>query len=512
MAGIGFTLKKLFEKETILEKAKAYIFSGIVAAGPWITSVITINILIIFSRVYFTSLFEMDLFMGSIVYAFVFSQIITSPFQLLITRYISDRLYSKEYPIIRASYNGILNIIIVLTVTLGSLYYYGKEIPIYFKYMAIMLFMFISLIWITMVYLSSIKSYAIISYAYFIGGFTTLILSIFTTYGFNLKFLELLYKNFGIKISQNLLIRLPFVEFSEASSLLFSYLIGIIITFSILFFSFVNTFKISDYRKYDFIRYLDFYPSLFFSGLFYTLGLWVDDILMWYSNFGKNILDVYKYAPIYDNAVFLAYLTVIPTMIMFMVSVETEFYSNYRKYFKLASDKGTYKEIIIAKKEMIQSIYRLLLYTFETQTFITIFIIVISKYVFIYLNFPLIMVGIFRICALGALCNIFILLIYLVLLYFESRKEVLFITITFMSLTAIFTILVLPYGENFYGMGYFLGSFITLIIASVFLFKFLKNIDYNTFARQPIFYKEKEGTFINIANYLNNITLKTNGQ
>lgn len=476
MAGIGFTLKKLFEKETILEKMKAYFFSGIVAAGPWIISVLTINILIFFSRIYFSSLSEMDLFMGSIVYAFVFSQIITAPFQLLITRYISDQLYKKDYASMKASYNGLSNIIIIITISLGYLYYFTKNVPYYYKYMAVLLFMFISLVWITMVYLSAIKNYAIISYGYLAGGVATVILSFLTTYGFNESQINYIYNTVGIKLKVGTIISLPFNDLYQASSLLFSYLIGIILVFSILFFSFVNTFKISNNKKYDFIRYMNLFPSLFFSGLFYTMGLWIDDILMWYSKFGKNVLDVYKFAPIYDNAVFLAYLTVIPTMIMFMVSVETEFYENYRKYYGLASSKGTYKEIAIARDEMRTSIFRLLLYTFETQTFITLFIIIISKYIFIYLNFPLLIVGIFRICALGALCNIFILLIFLVLLYFESRKEVLLITFIFMVSTAFFTVVMIPFGESFYGFGYFLGSLSTLLIAMVFLLNFLRKL------------------------------------
>ena len=88
MAGIGFTLKTLFEEEYYLSRTKAYIYSALVSAGPWIAAVVTVNLLILLSDYYFDDISQRDLFMGTIVYSFVFSQIITAPWQLLITRYI----------------------------------------------------------------------------------------------------------------------------------------------------------------------------------------------------------------------------------------------------------------------------------------------------------------------------------------------------------------------------------------------------------------------------------------
>ena len=97
MAGIGFTLKKLFEDESYSARSKAYAYSAIVSAGPWIAAVITVNAMVLLSKLFMVGNAQRDLFMGTMVYSFVFSQIITSPWQLLITRYVSDRLYMREY-------------------------------------------------------------------------------------------------------------------------------------------------------------------------------------------------------------------------------------------------------------------------------------------------------------------------------------------------------------------------------------------------------------------------------
>ncbi|MBM3705953.1 MAG: hypothetical protein FJW66_05445 [Actinobacteria bacterium] len=93
---------------------------------------------------------------------------------------------------------------------------------------------------------------------------------------------------------------------------------------------------------------------------------------------------------------------------------------------------------------------------------------------------------------LGAFMNILILIIILVLLYFEDRSGALFIVASFLISNVIFTYLTLNYSESVYSMGYFAASFFALIIAVIQLV-FLKNINYHTFCGQPIIYKERKG-------------------
>lgn len=487
MAGIGFTLQKLFKDEYYSSRMKAYMYSAIVSAGPWIAAVITVNILLFISDYYFPEISERDLFMGTIVYSFVFSQIITAPWQFVITRYISDKLYTKDYRSIKASFTGLSKLISIISLLLSIIFYINTDLPIYYKFMAIFLFVFISLLWIVMVYLSAIKNYSIISYAYIIGGIVSITLAF------------IFYKY-----------RLMFGQYNIASSILLAYLVGLIITYSILLYSFMKNFLHQNNKEYDFLQYLNKYSSLFFIGLFYTLGLWVDDLIMWYSELGVDVHQTYKYAPLYDNAVFLAYLTIIPTMILFMVQIETEFYSLYKKYFGLATKNGTLEEIEVARIELRNSTYRQLIYTMEVQTIISLTLIVLSGLIFSYLNIPLIVRDIFRIASLGALCNIFVLVIILILLYFEGRKESVLISLVFFSLNMLFTFYFIPKGVDYYGFGYFIGSFLALILALIVLRIFMKNINYNTFGKQPIFVPEEKGIFVQLASHLNHINKNKN--
>ena len=156
MAGIGFTLQKLFKDEYFTSRIKAYMYSAIISAGPWIAAVLTVNILLFISSYYFEEIVERDLFMGTIVYSFVFSQILTAPWQFIITRYISDKLYIKDYKSIKSSFTGLSKLICVMSLVVSIVFYVNTKLPLYYKFMAICLFVFICLLWIVMVYLSEI--------------------------------------------------------------------------------------------------------------------------------------------------------------------------------------------------------------------------------------------------------------------------------------------------------------------------------------------------------------------
>ncbi|TDT71433.1 putative membrane protein [Hypnocyclicus thermotrophus] len=484
MAGIGFELKKMFGKDdTLTKRVKAYTYSTFVSAGPWIITILVLNIFSIISNSFFSELVEKSLFMGSIVYSFIFSQIITTPWQMLITRYISDELYIKRYSNIKASFIGLTKIVIILSFLTGYLYYLNKDIPYYYKYISISLLVITSLTWIIMVFLSSIKNYKSISNSFILGGTIAIIL-------------EIIFLKYPIN----------FVIFKSSTNMLFAYTIGMFFTYMGLVYSFFNTFSEKSGKQFDFIRYLSKFPSIFFIGLFYILGLWIDDILIWFSFLGINIKNIFRFSPLYDTAIFWAYFITIPSYVLFVIKMEVSFYDKYKKYFSLISHNGNLDDIESARKDMKTTLYKELIHLFEIQTIITITAIVLVNKVVAIFNLPLLLVQIFKISALGSLCNVFILIIILIMLYFEYRKQALFIAFLFLFFNTFFTLIFIPFGSNFFGAGYFIATFTTLIIALILLVYSLKEINYYTFFRQPIFSVIKKNNFN--FNGINNIILK----
>lgn len=484
MAGIGFTLKRLFDDEMLYKNTSGYLYSSFVVAGPWIITVIIFNILIFISNYYDLKYIERQFFMGTIIYCFVFSQIITSPFQLLISRYISDKLYDKDYKTISASFKGLSFIVLLICITVSVIFYLNKPIPIYFITMSISLFCVISLIWIIMVYLSAIKNYSIISKAYVTGGIVSISLALLTVY---------------YPVSFNV--------YPDASNLLLSYLFGMCITFIILLFSFIKSFPYHNRLFFDFIRCFGNIFSISLIGILYTLGLWSHNIIMWlFSDISEVILNVYSFSPIYDYASFLAFFITIPTSIMFVVTVETDFYAYYRKFFGLIINNGTLEQLKIAKEEMKRSLLHNLFFVFETQAIISITAIAMSSWIFVLLNESYLVRNVFRILALGAFFEIFVFLIILILLYLQANRQGLIVASSFCILNILFTYFLLPLGFDYYGIGFFITSFISLIIGVILTIRYINNLEKNTFLKQNINNEVKDNVFSRIANSINRFT------
>ncbi|TYB31085.1 MAG: hypothetical protein FXF47_05885 [Candidatus Mcinerneyibacterium aminivorans] len=479
MAGIGFELKKLFKEESYTKRMKAYLYSAVVAAGPWLATVISLNFLSMFAKTYFSDILQRNLFMGTIIYSFIFSMIITVPFQFLITRYISDCLYKKEYKNLGASFIGLNKIILFITGLIGFIFYLNKPLPLYYKFFSIVLFMVISSIWILMVYLSTLKNFKIIIVSFFTGCLISIVLG-YILMNIPIKFYVYLYP----------------------TNLLLAFLVGMIVTLTMLLINFIKTFELNLYHQYDFLKYFKFYKKIFFIGMFYTIGVWIHNFIIWFSEIGMVVYETYRFAPIYDSAVFLAYLTIIPSLTLFIVNVETNFYMKYKNYYGSIIKNASLDKINDAKKQMQKSLYSEMFYILEIQLIITIALVVLSKIIFEYYNFPIIYRGIFQIAALGAFCNVFLLLTIMVLLYFDARTFAFFSASLFLIGNSFWTLYFLSKGLNFYGFGYFIGSLIAFVFAFLFLSICFKNLTYYTFFSQPLFVKKRVSRFEKVINYI----------
>ncbi|MGD1822143.1 MAG: exopolysaccharide Pel transporter PelG [Pleomorphochaeta sp.] len=486
MAGIGFALKRMFQKETFTNRALAYLYSSFIAAGPWILSVLSINILLLLLRLSDATIDERNLFSATIVYSFIFSQILVSPIQLVVTRYISDNLYQKKYDRVKSTFIGVNNLTLVLSLIISIVFYYNKPIPIYYKIISSYLFIIISMIWILMIFLSAVKNYKLIAKAYLIGGIITIaLIFIFNDYP------------------------IPFENLQLSSNYLFAYVIGLSTILVLFLFNLFSTFFHGDVYKFDYISYLGKYKAIGFVGFFYTLGLWSDNIIMWFSTYQIKIYNTFIFAPYYDNAVFIAYLTTIPTLVLFFVIIETEFYITYKNYYGQANSAETYKNIDLSRRVMRRSLSYNLFYTFLFQILITITFILVSKPIFKELGINYLVRNIFQITAIGTMFNIFAFVIILVLLYFERRAKASIVAIIFFVLNSSFSYYFTFHQPIKYaGYGFTIASTLTFFIGLFILISFFKNINYTTFATQPIYIEKDKDIFMKLADKLNKHTHK----
>ena len=90
MAGVGFELKRLFRARTAAGHIKAYSYSAIVTTGPFALLTSMVLAIQMLFQIYDAGLDESAVFLGAVVYSFVFSQLLSCGFTIVLTRYLAD--------------------------------------------------------------------------------------------------------------------------------------------------------------------------------------------------------------------------------------------------------------------------------------------------------------------------------------------------------------------------------------------------------------------------------------
>ena len=227
------------------------------------------------------------------------------------------------------------------------------------------------------------------------------------------------------------------------------------------------------------------YISLMLTGLFYNLGIWVDKFIFWFHPVtGSQVIGPLRASLVYDLPVFMAYLSIIPGMAVFLVRMETDFVEYYDKFYEAVREGGTLNHIQEMKDEMVRVAREGLYDIVKIQGITTIVVIVAGRQLLHIagiseIHFPLLSIQVvatgFQVVLLGIL-NVFF--------YLDRRKRVLLLTSLFATLNLVFTLFSISMGPYFYGYGFALALLVVLALGMLLLDRDLKRLEYETFMLQ----------------------------
>lgn len=179
MAGIGFELRKMFsESESTFGDLKAIAYSTLISVGPWLITAVSLNLLLYIAKGYIALRSERILFMATVVYSFIFSQLLVSPWQYIVTRYISDCIYEKKTHELRGAFIGIMKLTIIVSFLVARIYLHYSPLTLFYKGVATTLFTLLGASWICMSFVSVLKNYRFVAYSYIAGNILAVILGI----------------------------------------------------------------------------------------------------------------------------------------------------------------------------------------------------------------------------------------------------------------------------------------------------------------------------------------------
>ena len=448
MAGIGFKISKMLSRKTLTMDFLAFFYSALITVGPWIIS----STAVWFMMKYMS---KDAYFQAIMVYSFIFSVIITGGVNLTFTRRISDLTYAGRTDKVFPEFLSASFIVVLLLSSSAILFFIFNPHGIWLCLLSIWFFVSIGMTWFSSIVMAETRKLFAYTSGYLLLGTVGVLLSI------------LLGERFGGRGGIA-----GFLIADIVCLILFTIFIG-------------RTFGFKINPSFEWIKESVKYWELYPIGWIYYLSIWADDFIVWFSQYGYENPKGFRYSPVYDLPMFLAYLTIIPTMIMFVMVIETKFYKSYRNFYETLSKGASLSVIKSRHSAMMEELNHSLKMVMKIQFIFTIFFILLNEVEGLGLSG--ISRFILRTGLAGAMINGFFMMILLILLYFEFRREALFsVIVVFVANTTISFFTLKFLGFKSAGIGYTLSFFIGTITSYEMLKRRLKDLIRIEYLRQPL--------------------------
>ncbi|HEX2839977.1 exopolysaccharide Pel transporter PelG [Hyphomicrobium sp.] len=225
------------------------------------------------------------------------------------------------------------------------------------------------------------------------------------------------------------------------------------------------------------------YKMLAIGATFVTAGVWVDKWIIWSGPEGEQALSGLVHAPTYDGAMFIAYLSIVPCLVLFVSILETSFTRNYRRYYLAISAHATLTTIERNARDLAVQTHRALLRTGRAQFIICLIFVMAAPNIVELAGLHYEDTGLLRVGAIGASFHFLFLASLSFLLFFERHTEFCLLGACQFTLNSIFTIATLLAGPDYYGLGYLAAAVISSLIAFAVVDRSIGQLTYFTFSR-----------------------------
>ncbi|MEW6636105.1 MAG: exopolysaccharide Pel transporter PelG [Actinomycetota bacterium] len=456
MAGIGFELQRTIQEDSYLSSVRGYLYAAVLSAGPWLLSVVALGVLGIVSAAFLSDV-EVTLFAATVTHTFAVTLITTGIVQMVVTRYLADQLYLGNVKVVAPTFVAVLVLTSGLQFVVTSLLLAGTELPLGYRLPVASLYVAISGIWVSMVFLSAARDYVPIVLSFGVG------------YAISFAAAAGLGSRYGL------------------AAYLAGFTAGQVVVLALLASRVLAEFELERPFSLEFLGHFRRYPALVAIGFVYNLALWIDKLVFWLGPTGVDVGSFLDVFPVYDTSFFVASLAMVPALAMFTVSIETSFYEHYRRFYEAIQLRRGYGELVAAKSGMTGSLKRSYLSLLKLQAGIALLAVtLLTPAIMRTFDVPQGYWGIFRVLAVGTSMQVFVLFTVLLLLYLDMRGSALISVCTFLVTNLAFTALTVPLGYGFYGWGFLASSFVSATVSITLLADRFRRLEYLTFVRQPM--------------------------
>lgn len=456
MAGISLELRSMMRKDTISSLLQTYSYAGFVSSGPWVISIIAILVIGLCTTANPAQSLSVERFQVSISYLMAGSLILTSPLQIVFTRYVADRIFEERDEIILPNLIGALSITLLASAAVGGTALLWFDGPFVYRLCMLTSFMVLSCIWILQIFASAIHAPSTVVLVFALG------------YAITVGAVWWL-RNFGLE------------------GLLAGFIGGQITMFFILLSMVAKQFPAKQFIAFSFLKKTQIFPVLAATGLFYNLGVWSDKFIFWADSLtGVQIVAPLRASPIYDFPIFLSYLSIIPGMAVFFVRMEVDVAEQCKRYYSTVIRGGTYAAILDEKRKLIDAVTSGLFDMAKVQVVTTLVLLLCGGDILRWFGMSPLYRPLFNVDLVAVGMQLVVLAMLSIFFYLDRRKLALALCVLFFLANTGFSIISIYAGPRFYGYGFAAAVLLTAIAGAAALSRTFERLEYETFMLQAV--------------------------
>ncbi|MBO6852032.1 MAG: exopolysaccharide Pel transporter PelG, partial [Marinobacter sp.] len=237
--------------------------------------------------------------------------------------------------------------------------------------------------------------------------------------------------------------------------------------------------------RFDFTQRKQIFPALILTGLLFNAAVWADKVIFWFHpDTSQPIIGMLRASVIYDLPIFLAYLSIIPGMAVFLVRMETDFSEAYDRFYNAVREGDTLARINHFRDQMVivarNGIYEI----FKVQGLTVILLFLWAEEILTAIGISTLYLPLFYIDLVAVSIQLLLLAIQNVLFYLDARGINVTLCTLFFASNIVLTLITIEMGASFYGYGFAGATLISALTGLWLLSRKFDQLEYETFMLQ----------------------------
>lgn len=462
MAGVGFVLRKLVRADGITSNLSGLAHATLASSGPWLFACLVLVGIAFMGHGIFEPL-VLRQFSVLVMYNFSFSLVGTGVIVLIVTRCLADSIFARDISQVPDLLTGSLTLVFIVMAVIGlALYGYALDLAPAVRAFGFLGLMLTGGVWLVAVFMSALKNYSSITASFVFGMSVAFLASL------------LLARSFGL------------------AGLLAGFSLGLAVVFFSLLGRVLIEYPGEITQPFRFMLKARDLWQLGLVGLTVNSAIWVDKWIMWFAPGANSLGTALRAHESYEAAMFLAYLSIVPSLALLLVDIETSFFEKYWKFYRQIGKHATLSEIRSQHATVTRTLSRGLKRIALLQIVICLIGLLIAPAVVTAVKGGIEMVPVLRYGLVGALFHMLLIAAMTVLAYFDFRRELLLVALTFFILNGSLTATAAMLGGEFHGYGYCLATLTSFGLAYYLAHSRVNRLIYETFvANNPALHTQK---------------------